>query len=311
LECAAAEVEPCVINFPSPAAQIIHVMRKSNVPMDAHAIYTATAITDKQTLYNTLSNMFNKMVLERDRDNDSKPWLYWLHPRGKVPDRIAEELLELEKNGLPVVERHPGQSQDEYRSKEKRAVKHTRTLEVTAREEVCEVVVPDSWVRDGFVRPQEPEPVAVVHAPPPAPAITPPQESEHLGAQENLRLKLQCKAEEAQAKVDVMFLLQELAAGSSRLVELMEDYAEMLQMGGFGDEPDTLLIDRHTDALQFARAAKAFKPAMLDRLIDHLQNWRDVCVDCATDNALDENNIDAEDIAELVTMLGQLPRRSK
>jgi hypothetical protein len=295
----------------SAAAQVIHVLRKSSVPLDSHAIYVATSIPDSQTCCNVLNNMANKLVVLRDRENDKSPWQYRINDgAGQIPDRIAEELLELEQHGMPDVQRHIGPSWAEYRSKdkeEKRTLKRTRAVTVSeTHEEVCEVEVPQSWVQESIVKSQ------------PAPAIAqesalvvaeqqsaPPQKDAVmvvLSQQELLRLRFEAARDKAQAKLDAMFLMMELVGGGERLSELLNDYAEMLHGSGAA-ETDDVCQERADDAEKFAAAIKAVHTGVFARIAKHLTEWHQVTLDCGEEGSTRWDR-DAKEISELLTMLG-------
>lgn len=225
-------------DFASTNAQIIHILRRTATPMDAHSIYLAGPFDSDHTLFSALSTLVKKGWIRRE--GEAKKYRYKAS-NFDLPEYLETEVRELDEKGLPEPDpnRRIGMSRSEYegRAAERRELREIKRTTVTEeiREEISATVVEPEPIMPPIVIEPPIMTVAEVAALPTPKADTPPTAPDPIA-------DLQRRRDDLDAEIALMKIIAALFRGDGlceRVAFLLNDHAEILDCcGPYSEDPN-------------------------------------------------------------------------
>lgn len=250
-------------------AQIIHILRNAEQPIDAHTIYAAGAFDYEHTCYNGLAQLSKKGLLLREKVGGV--FQYVLNKDAPIPDYMMRDLAELEIEGMPAPDpqRRMGMSRAEYTSMskdEKRTVKQTRSVfhrETEIREVSESIPAPELPVIPVFAE-SAPQPQQKAL---PAPAADQPALT--------LLDEALAKREALDREIAMIRLLADIAGGGKELAFMLQDYDELLELSlsCMDDEGAQVLIENQKKARSFVKLLNEADTSPFKRAAHQLLQW--------------------------------------
>lgn len=296
------------LEMSSTNAQILHILRNADKPMDAHSIYVAGAFEYEVQCYNGLANLSKRGLIERDKQN--KVFHYWPAKDAELPDYLQSDLKIIEEKGMPKADpgRRIGLSRTEYESKDKNEKREAETARstfhrVTTVEETT--ITHDIPV---FLQTQElpkelPVVIEQIEQPEPPKLLKAPTESIFVTAIK----RLEENRSDLDAKLNNVRLLALMSSGADRLVFLLRDYIYCLECAMGSDEiGNAELLALIKEAKELIVLFEKQERPLFQRAAFHLREWGFINDDCGAGDISadgDKRRAEATECYEIAAML--------